>query len=39
MDSEKELIREIAATLLDKELPKFEYTVQQHEALLKGYGV
>ncbi len=41
MDSEKELIHEITATftLLDKELAKFERTVQQHEALLKGYGV
>ena len=39
MDSEKELIRDIAATLLDKELTKFEHTVQQHEALLKDYGV
>ena len=39
MDSERELIRDIAATLLDKELVKFERTVQQHEALLRGYGV
>ena len=39
MDSERQLIREIAETLLDKELVKFEQTVQQHEALLKEYGV
>ena len=39
MDSETELIREIAVTLLDQELAKLKYTVQQHEALLKGYGV
>ena len=39
MDSEKELIREITATLLDQELTKFERTVQQHETLLKEYGV
>ena len=39
MDLEKELLREITATLLDKELTKFERIVHQHEALLKGYGV
>ena len=39
MESERELIRDIAATLLDKELVKFESAVQQHEALLKSYGV
>ena len=39
MESERELIRDIAATLLDQELTKFEHTVQQHEALLKDYGV
>ena len=39
MNSERELIRDIAETLLDQELVKFERIVQQHEALLRGYGV
>ena len=39
MESERELIRGIAVTLLEKELPKFEHMVQAHEALLKDYGV
>ncbi len=39
MDPVKELVREMPWISLDKELAKFEGTVQQHETLLKTYGV
>jgi hypothetical protein len=39
MDSVKALVREMPWISLDEELVEFEHSVQQHETLLKTYGV